>query len=160
VLDEPTNHLDMEMLEKLEDALLGFGGTLVMVSHDRRFIENVANQIWIVEDGVVQMHMGDYAYALEKQKTLAAVAAPVLEKREVVQVAAPKKSVNPWKLREELKALEANIAALEAEQQQVQEELANPKASSDFAALGRRNAEIDSSLLEMMGRWEEVSGML
>jgi ATP-binding cassette, subfamily F, member 3 len=160
VLDEPTNHLDMEMLEKLEDALLGFGGTLVMVSHDRRFIENVANQIWIVEDGSVQTHMGGYAYALEKQKALMAMSAPIVEKREVAQVAAPKKSVNPWKLREELKQLETHIAALETEQQQVQEELANPKVNSDFAALGRRNAEIDTSLMGLMGRWEEISQLL
>lgn len=159
VLDEPTNHLDMEMLEKLETAMLQFAGTLVMVSHDRRFIENVANQIWIVEDGQVYTYLGNYAYALEKHKILTQTA-PVFEQKVVVKAVTNKKTVNPWKLREEMNQLEAQIAALEAEQLAVQTELGQPNANSDFAALGKRNAEIDSELELAMQRWEEVSELL
>ncbi|MFN3265214.1 MAG: ribosomal protection-like ABC-F family protein [Deinococcales bacterium] len=160
VLDEPTNHLDMEMLEKLEAALLSFEGTLLMVSHDRRFIENVANQIWIVEDGGVQTYMGGYAYAMEKHRALMQQNAPVPQKREPTRAAAPKKSFNPWKLREELKNLEQEIARLESEQKALLQELAAPKADSSFALLGKRNAQIEALLLEKISRWEEVSGLL
>jgi ATP-binding cassette, subfamily F, member 3 len=159
VLDEPTNHLDMEMLEKLETAMLNFSGTLVMVSHDRRFIENVANTIWIVEDGQLYTYPGNYEYALLKHKQ-ATTPEPTLENKVVAPVQREKKTVNPWKLREEVKALEAQIAALEVEQLAVQTELGTPKPNSDFAALGKRNAEIDSELLAAMQRWEEISGLL
>jgi len=53
VLDEPTSHLDMESIEALQEALEEFQGTLVVVSHDREFIDNVANRCWIMEDGPV-----------------------------------------------------------------------------------------------------------
>jgi ATP-binding cassette, subfamily F, member 3 len=158
VLDEPTNHLDMEMLEKLETAMLNFTGTLVMVSHDRRFIENVANTIWIVEDGQLYTYPGKYDYALLKHKQATALE-PILEKV-VVPVQREKKVVNPWKLRQEVKTIEAQITQLETEQLAVQTELGTPKPNSDFAALGKRNAEIDSELLIAMQRWEEISGLL
>ena len=160
VLDEPTNHLDIEMLEKLETALLGFAGTLIMVSHDRRFIENVANQIWIVEDGQVYTYPGKYEYALEKHKLATAPVATTEAKTVTANSSVGKKTNNPWKLREEVKSLERTIAALESEQLAVQTELGSPKADSDFAALGKRNTEIDTELLKALTRWEEISGML
>ncbi len=161
VLDEPTNHLDMEMLEKLETGLANFPGTLVMVSHDRRFIENVANEIWIVEDGKLFTYPYTYAIALEKHKA-ATTPTPILEEKIAVVAAVPKAKAktNPWKLGVEMKNLETQIAALEAEQLAVQSELGSPKVGSDFAALGKRNVEIDLQLSEAMNRWEEISQLL
>ncbi len=163
VLDEPTNHLDMEMLERLERALLDYKGTLVMVSHDRRFIENVASEIWFVDDGEVHRYPGGYAYFLEKHKP------KKLEEPSIVAVktdlkndplTGSKKSLNPWKLRNELEQLEKNIAALEAEQTAISSELGAPTPSTDFKALGVRGAQIETDLLKAMQRWEEVSTLL
>jgi ATP-binding cassette, subfamily F, member 3 len=160
VLDEPTNHLDMEMLERLERALLAFKGTLVMVSHDRRFIENVASQIWLVEDDQVYQYPGGYGYFLEKHKARVQVETPVVVEAKPLEKTVPKKSLNPWKLRAELEQIEQRIAALETEQIAISTELGAPSANSDFKALGVRGAQIETDLLEAMQRWEELSTLL
>jgi ATP-binding cassette subfamily F protein 3 len=157
VLDEPTNHLDMEMVESLESALQTYTGTLLVVSHDRRFLENIANHVWLLEDGAFHTYPGGYAYYKEKhvskveQMTSSVAPKPVVSQ---------KRSVNPWKLRQELEAVETHIAALEAEQAQINAELSDPRPNTDFATLGRRNAEIDVALLEAMTKWEELSALL
>jgi ATP-binding cassette, subfamily F, member 3 len=66
ILDEPTNHLDIPAKEMLEDAIKNYEGTVVIVSHDRFFISQVANKIVEVRDGDFQVYQGDYAYYLEK----------------------------------------------------------------------------------------------
>jgi ATP-binding cassette, subfamily F, member 3 len=161
VLDEPTNHLDMEMVESLEAALLAYTGTLILVSHDRRFLENISNAIWLLEEGEFYTYPGGYSYYKEKHKALRDSQIPELAPEiKAPEKIAPKKSLNPWKLKAELETVEHTIAALEAEQGRVTAELAAPVASTDFAALGRRNTEIDAELLTAMTRWEELSGLL
>jgi ATP-binding cassette, subfamily F, member 3 len=157
VLDEPTNHLDMEMVESLETALNAYTGTLIVVSHDRRFIENIANHIWLLENNAFYTYPGGYAYYKQKHqpKTLAADT-----EARVVEKPAAKKGINPWKIKAELETVESHIAALESEQGAITAELANPTSSTDFALLGKRNAEIDAELLEAMTRWEALSGLL
>ncbi|NJK43233.1 MAG: ABC-F family ATP-binding cassette domain-containing protein, partial [Pleurocapsa sp. SU_196_0] len=157
VLDEPTNHLDMEMVESLETALNAFTGTLIIVSHDRRFIENIANHVWLIENSTFHTYPGGYAYY--KQKHQSQITEAKSESRSVEKTPV-KKGVNPWKLKAELETVEGQIAALEAEQGRVTAELASPTSSTDFAALGKRNAEIDAELLEAMTRWEELSAQL
>jgi len=66
ILDEPTNHLDIPAKEMLEDAIKNYEGTVVIVSHDRFFISQVANKIVEVRDGDFQVYQGDYAYYLDK----------------------------------------------------------------------------------------------
>src|SRR5919204_974891 len=61
LLDEPTNHLDIPAQEMLEDALNDFEGTILFVSHDRYFIDAIATRLWIIEDGAVSMHLGNYS---------------------------------------------------------------------------------------------------
>jgi ATP-binding cassette, subfamily F, member 3 len=157
VLDEPTNHLDMEMVESLETALNAFKGTLILVSHDRRFIENIANHVWLLENNEFYTYPGGYAYYKQKHqpKTLEGAS-----ETRVVEKPPAKKGINPWKLKAELEVLEARITTLEAEQGRVTAELASPSSSTDFAALGKRNAEIDTELLEAMTRWEALSSLL
>ena len=157
ILDEPTNHLDMEMVESLETALQAFNGTLILVSHDRRFLENISNAIWLLEQGDFYSYPGGYAYYKEKHQ---GKAAPILGVKAPIERVVNKKSVNPWKLKQELETVETLIAALEAEQTRVTAELAAPSVNTDFAALGRRNAEIDAELLTIMTRWEELSTLL
>ena len=70
VLDEPTNHLDIESREVLEETLLNFGGTLLFVSHDRYFIDKIADKIILIEDLTTKEYNGDYAYYQEEMKKI------------------------------------------------------------------------------------------
>jgi ATP-binding cassette, subfamily F, member 3 len=67
VLDEPTNHLDVEMIEALEEALAEYEGTLLIISHDRRFIEATTDLVWELRDGKLTTYPGDWTYYLSKQ---------------------------------------------------------------------------------------------
>jgi ATP-binding cassette, subfamily F, member 3 len=157
VLDEPTNHLDMEMVESLEGALRDFGGTLLMVSHDRRFIENLANQIWLIEDGKLHVYPGGWAYYKEKhkqQQQQEIKSAPVVRENKVG------KGVNPWQLKKRIEELEGQITLLESEGASISQQLGHPDKDTDFASLGRRASEIDAQLLSVMGEWEEAQGLL
>src|SRR5690606_8360625 len=62
VLDEPTNHLDLEMIEALEDALHAYEGTLLLVSHDRRFVSSLVDRVWEVDSGHFREYEGDWTF--------------------------------------------------------------------------------------------------
>jgi ATP-binding cassette subfamily F protein 3 len=67
VLDEPTNHLDIPTVEALEEVLSDYDGTLLFVSHDRSFIDAVANTIWMVENGTIKQFYGNYSEYMAKR---------------------------------------------------------------------------------------------
>lgn len=66
LLDEPTNHLDIESKEVLENAIVDYSGTVLIISHDRYFLNKVVNKIWYLEDGKITEFYGNYDYFLEK----------------------------------------------------------------------------------------------
>lgn len=68
VLDEPTNHLDIQAREALEEALDGYDGTILFVSHDRYFIDRIANRIWTIEDGAIETYLGNYTDMLRERE--------------------------------------------------------------------------------------------
>lgn len=121
VLDEPTNHLDIEARETLEEALADFAGSLFIVSHDRYFLQKMADGVFWVEDGRLVHDVGTYEEAREKQKQRqlakakaldAKAAAPSVKKEPVLTRAADSpKRPNPYKMAE----LEQTIARLESE---------------------------------------------
>jgi ATPase subunit of ABC transporter with duplicated ATPase domains len=93
ILDEPTNHLDIESREVLEETLNEFQGTLLFVSHDRYFINKIADKILFIENNGLQLYPGDYNYYLEEYQKLASkVPDPVPVKKEQVKVVQ-----NNWK---------------------------------------------------------------
>ena len=153
VLDEPTNHLDMEMLESLEDALREFPGTLILVSHDRAFIENVADQIWLLEDGEFYSYPGKYSYY--KQKHLPKTPGVT----EVVKAVPQNRKSGPslWHLKRKVETLELDISTLESELARAHNTLENAAPDADFAALGNAVAALETQLLEKMTEWEETS---
>ena len=156
VLDEPTNHLDMEMVEALEDALEQYTGTLVMVSHDRAFIEGLADRIWLIEDGQFYEYPGWEDYRA-KHRSAAELEA---EAARTVAAAAPKVAPVPkakglWHLRREVEAIEADIAALEAELEAAQQALAEAPVDADFTALGQAAHELEVRLEEKLALWGE-----
>src|SRR5580693_8985643 len=121
LLDEPTNHLDMRAKDVLLESLSKYSGTVVFVSHDRYFIDNLATRIFEIEDGHVHVFPGNYEdYLWRKQGGPAAVAQPsltALPSRDSNGAGAGKR-VNPMKiqkLRDRLGAVEKQVAALESE---------------------------------------------
>ena len=143
----------MEMLESLEDALKEFPGTLILVSHDRAFIENVADQIWLLEDGEFYAYPGKYSYY--KVKHVAKTAGVT----EVVKAAPQNRKSGPslWHLKRKVEALELDISTLEHDLAGAHHTLENATPTADFAALGNAVALIETQLLEKMTEWEEIS---
>ena len=70
LMDEPTNHLDMDSKDTLEEALIGYEGSLVTVSHDRWFLDQVVNRIWELQDGVITTYYGNYTDYIRAKKGL------------------------------------------------------------------------------------------
>ncbi|WP_104990201.1 ABC-F family ATP-binding cassette domain-containing protein [Deinococcus sp. NW-56] len=151
VLDEPTNHLDMEMVEALEDALSAYSGTLLMVSHDRAFIEGLADRIWLIEDGVFYEYPG---WADYREKHRPAVVEEVRPTSKPVSAPAPK-GKGLWHLKREVEALEAEIARLEAELEEAQAALAAAPPDADFVALGQAAHDLEVRLEAKMTAWGE-----
>lgn len=160
VLDEPTNHLDVEMIEALEDALKAFRGTLLVVSHDRRFIRETTNLIWDLRGGTLTAYDGDWDYyqfkRRELEESVQSATTQKISREEAV------KGPSKWQLERDLADLEANIAGLEAELERVTQQLANTAALSTEAItdLGKRHTELESKLLSAMAVWEKVSEKL
>jgi ATP-binding cassette subfamily F protein uup len=132
VLDEPTNDLDVETLEVLEDRLTEYSGTLIVVSHDREFLDNVVTSTVVFEsDGSVQEYVGGYSDWLRQGHELAITDSP-FEIEERKRIAAEKrKQKKPKKLsykhQRELDQLPAEIEALESLIQDIQKNIADPE---------------------------------
>jgi ATP-binding cassette subfamily F protein 3 len=168
LLDEPTNHLDMRAKDVLLDALSKYNGTVVLVSHDRYFIDNLATRIFEIEDGHVHVYPGNYEdYQWRKQggpETLAqsnvqAVAAPPANR----DSNGTGKRVNPMKLqkvRDRLAAVEKQVAALESEIAAHEAALADFKSVEETVRLNElvtaRRRELETRVAE----WESLSADL
>ena len=148
LMDEPTNHLDIEAKEVLEQALDNYDGTLLFVSHDRYFINELANKIISVRDGHAKIYNGNYSYYLdEKAKQAAAVQEAKAEQTESTTSANQNKGKLPYqgqKARDSQKRkieradsdAGARIEKLENEEQEIQTEMANPDIAASFEKLG------------------------
>jgi ATP-binding cassette subfamily F protein uup len=179
VLDEPTNDLDIDTLELLEELLQNYPGTVFLVSHDRRFLDNVVTSTIAWEGdpafggapGFWREYEGGYEdWRVQRQRAvnLRAAAAPPAP-APTPKAAAPAAVVAPsttarklgFKEQRELDELPARIEALEAEQRQITQQLSDPAlyaaGPARAAALNARYAEIDDLLLATMERWEALS---
>jgi len=163
VLDEPTNDLDIESLELLEAALQDYDGTLLLVSHDRAFLDNVVTQTLAAEGGGVwREYAGGYADWLRQRPAAAAVEEKSAAKPEAKAAPARERSRAKLTYKEtrELEALPAEIEALEAEQGALAARMHDPEYFRQGAELLRadqaRNAEIEALLMEKLERWEAL----
>ena len=148
LMDEPTNHLDIEAKEVLEQALDNYDGTLLFVSHDRYFINELANKIISVRDGHAKIYNGNYSYYLdEKAKQAAAVQEAKAVQTESTTSANQNKGKLSYqeqkardsqkrKLERAVSDAEARIEKLENEEQEIQTEMANPDIAASFEKLG------------------------
>ncbi len=158
ILDEPTNDLDLGTLRLLEEALLAFGGSVIVVSHDRYFLNRVCTSILAFEgEGVVRYFVGNYDYYLEKRAARPA-AAP--EKAPAATPAKSPASVRParklkWKEQRELEGMEAAISTAENEAARLEALLAN--ATGDWRALDSELRTAREKIARLYARWEELS---
>ncbi len=156
VLDEPTNDLDIESLELLEDTLQGYTGTLLLVSHDRAFLDNVVTQTLVAEgDGKWKEYVGGYSDWLA-QRPMTAVAASA-GKAQPAALDKPKAKMS-FKEQRELAALPAELEALEQEQQALTARMSSAEYHKQGAeaikANNKRAAEIEQQLAKKYERWE------
>lgn len=160
ILDEPTNDLDLLTLQKLEDFLQGYKGCLLVVSHDRYFMDEVVDQLFVFQgNGAVKGFMGNYsqykdyldAKLKEERKEQNA------QKREEVKpVKQREKTKRSFKEEREYNQLAADIAALEAEKAQVTETLNTETDYQKLQQMGNRIQEINDLLDEKELRWLEL----
>lgn len=171
LMDEPTNHLDIEAKEVLEQALDNYDGTLLFVSHDRYFINELANKIISVRDGHAKIYNGNYSYYLdEKAKQAAAVQEAKAEQTESTTSANQnqgKLSYQEQKARDSQKRkleravsdAEARIEKLENEEQEIQTEMANPDIAASFEKLGplqEKLSAVQEQLDQANSDWENA----
>ena len=171
VMDEPTNDLDMVTLELLEEMLGDYKGTLLLISHDRAFMDNVVTSTWVFDGkGNIDEYIGGYQDYLQQRPDPAVLAAKAAAKKAqakvdaaaTVAVQTPKKKLS-YKEQRELDQLPTEMAALEAEQAELSAKLADGSwFVSDVDAAtkaSQRLGEIDEILLEKLERWEELDNM-
>jgi ATP-binding cassette subfamily F protein uup len=168
VMDEPTNDLDVETLELLEELLMNYAGTLLLVSHDRAFLDNVVTSTLVFEgEGRIGEYVGGYSDWLRQCRSAPAVTTG--KPRELPAAAKTggttgKQGGRPRKLsykdQRELDALPEKIELLEAEQAELQERTSNPEfyrqaEEASVAALARLEA-VTAELEECYARWEAL----
>lgn len=167
ILDEPTNHLDIGSCEALENALLGYDGTLFVVSHDRYLINKLADKIYYLTPSGTTLYLGNYdAYLEARQKQEAAKAAAEAENENAVTKANTvykKKKERASEIRKRRAALskcEREIEAAEAEIDTLNEQLSNPETASDYEKM----MEITNKITEqkaladsLMNDWTELT---
>ncbi|MBU1712353.1 MAG: ATP-binding cassette domain-containing protein [Proteobacteria bacterium] len=160
VLDEPTNDLDAETLELLEELLFDYKGTLLLVSHDRAFLNNVVTSTIVFEGGgIVIEYAGGYDDWL-LQRTIPAETPH--ERKEAKRVRLPSPSTKPGKLgfkqSRELSELPRRIEELESEQKAIHEAMSDPffykKSREEIAALQKRLTEVEQDIEASYLRWE------
>ena len=176
ILDEPTNHLDIMSKEILEDALNGYEGTILYVSHDRYFINRTAHRILDLTEGQFVSYVGNYDYYLEKHDTvMAAIEASTPQSADADNTVAAKVAESEvkldWKAQKEeqarlrkkendLKKCEEQIARLEARVSEIDTEMSDPAIGTQVAKLQELTKEqtaCQEQLEKLYEQWEELA---
>ena len=183
VLDEPTNHLDIQARETLEEMLDDFDGTILFVSHDRYFMDRIATKLWIVENGGINVSLGNYTDYQRSLGRRAAESQPEkpaeAPKPEPAPVAVPESSNGAEEYtftakgkpkrrteadnQKELVQLERQIGKLESRLNEISDALAVASADADLDAIARLGEEYEraqTDLDEAYARWESVNALV
>jgi ABC transport system ATP-binding/permease protein len=171
VMDEPTNDLDLETLELLEEKLVNYDGTLLLVSHDRAFLDNVVTSVLVLDgSGTVQEFVGGYSDWLEYSGKQAAVVAAAKKEPEAAKSAKPavietpaKKKKLSYKEQQELDKLPAVIETLETKQAELNETMNSADFyKQDQVAINAVLADLaktQKDLEQAYQRWEELDAL-
>ena len=168
ILDEPTNHLDIDSKEVLETALENFPGTIIVVSHDRYFIDKIATRVMEIEPHKIMMVDGDYSYFLHKKKEAEFMEAPAEEAVQKIDntsdYEAQKQRRNELKrVKKQSEKLEQEIQNLEEELAMIEDKLVAPEVFNDYEKaqeLNERLQEINQNLQEQMAEWAKAEEIL
>ncbi|MCI2935116.1 ABC-F type ribosomal protection protein [Staphylococcus haemolyticus] len=175
ILDEPTNHLDIDSKEMLEQALKDFEGTILFVSHDRYFINQLANKVFDLNNDGGQMYLGDYQYYIEKTEEAAALEAfknerNDLSKEDTSKLNEANENVNTYdsqkqqrreqrKLERLIENCEAKIETFENEIARIDEQLTQPDVFNNpdkASSLANQKLETEQKLEQVMLEWENL----
>ena len=179
VLDEPTNHLDIMARETVEAALTAFDGTVLVVSHDRYFVNEIADRIWEIEDLEVKDYKGNYEFYQEERKKqaelLAEREAELEKQRAYAEQQAKKNSVqvipekveaknkqrrySPDEAKKLLPKVELSIREQEAMMKLLEMKMADPANHADpaqSAAMAAEHDEYEAKIMELMEKWEQL----
>ena len=177
ILDEPTNHLDLKTKEIFQNALMHYSGTIILVSHDRHFLDDLVSRVFELRNGRLREFIGNYSHFIGKREAELAAAA---ESRELSAAVAPEAPRKPGRTREErrleaeernrlskarselgreVRSLETEIHDLEALKSRNQAMLCDPKVLGDSALiqdLMKELNDVERSLRGLLPRWEEA----
>jgi ATP-binding cassette subfamily F protein 3 len=167
ILDEPTNHLDMASVNILIQALQQYEGTIIVVSHDRYFLDNVANKIWFIEDQKIKVYPGTYAeYDVWNAKRKLDPKHIALPTKKAEKKAEPVKEVSDGKLQQlkklnqDLAKLEEQASVIEGEVKALSEKLADQQLYTDPANLKKTKiaySEKQDELKQVQKQWEALA---
>ncbi|MUH36731.1 ABC transporter ATP-binding protein [Zobellia amurskyensis] len=164
VMDEPTNHLDIQSKNVLKQALQNFDGTLVLVSHDRDFLQGLTNKVYEFKDKVIKEYLGDIDYYLDQRKVEDFRA---IEKKQELQKksVAPKSNANDFKEQKKLKSLKNRLSSVESDIATLEKEIADIdhkllmdydktiEAPNFFDGYQKKKKQLE----QMMTKWEEIT---
>ncbi|NOY58592.1 MAG: ATP-binding cassette domain-containing protein [Calditrichaeota bacterium] len=172
IMDEPTNHLDMASKEALEDALVGYDGTLLLISHDRYFLDKIVSRVVEVKDHSVKVYEGNYSDYLKKRQQQQNAAAEIEKKTTEIT---PRKKSKEEKRREakarqlvskernllqgEIGTLEKRIEELENRKKEIEDDLVRPQTYRDgelAARLQKEYQNVKNELEELFIAWEKT----
>ncbi|MEB5476623.1 ATP-binding cassette domain-containing protein [Acinetobacter sp. ESL0695] len=166
VMDEPTNDLDMVTLELLEEMLAEYKGTLLLISHDRAFMDNVVTSTWVFDGkGHIQEYIGGYQdYLAQRPELKTETVKKDTPKSNTSDKSAQKKVKLSYKDQRELEQLPQEMEQLEAEQSELTEKLADGswfvKDADAATKASQRLSEIEELLLEKLERWDTLENMV
>ncbi|MTI46758.1 MAG: ABC-F family ATP-binding cassette domain-containing protein [Firmicutes bacterium] len=166
LMDEPTNHLDIDSKEVLEDALLNYDGTLFIISHDRYFLNKVANKILEFSKDGISEYLGNYNYYLEKKNELSYNEeddGPTITKTELkaLRKKEKEKKKEEKQKKKAIDNLEAKINDAEIKIKELEELMCQPEIYSDpekSKEIHQENKELKVSLENMFEKWVELTG--
>lgn len=157
ILDEPTNHLDIISKEALEEALNGYSGTILFVSHDRYFIKQIANKILVMEDGKTTLYPFGYQQYIESKNNVVVPAENIGSKNKEKVI-----RVKPVNIGKEIAKLEKQISAKEEELASLRELRYEPEYYHDFQKMNALDEKIDdvhNEIEKLLAKWEELADM-
>ncbi|MBI3819164.1 MAG: ATP-binding cassette domain-containing protein [Planctomycetes bacterium] len=183
ILDEPTNHLDIKARESLEDSLDGYEGAIVVVSHDRQFLDNVCDRVLEIEDGKTQLYPGGYSEYAERKRRQRDEASRAAREREVNERERQKREQQKEKERQEkrdksspqsreskpeskrknsfkLQQLEEQISALELQAAEAAEAMTleeNYRDAAKMKELQKRHADLTREVAYLYNDWEKMA---
>jgi ATP-binding cassette subfamily F protein 3 len=168
VLDEPTNHLDLPARQVLEEILSDYDGTILFVSHDRYFVDALATKVWVLDDGRITAHVGNYTTYRTRRAQAEATAQAQAARSEVADTSAnnghtarqPTRSAKSGAQGRSVERVEAEIAEAEARLTQIERDLAQASADADLdriAELGSRHEQERTRLEDLYSEWEVLA---